>query len=197
MTGLFSPSDEGKKCIQFEGFTGADGKRKPAKNRAGRPTAPATNTVQSAATESTTSNSTTVRPTEAPHTGSAPATTQQQQPVAEQAVSIMPGTDMTMLPPDGIFQEDVAGDEDMFLLSELASSGATRTSDVSWESIRVEGAQERWNGMIVEWQQQEGEEATEDALTELAFYELAQLLLDRKASKMAAETVEAVDLPLV
>ena len=89
-------------------------------------------------------------------------------------------------------------DVDMFLLSELASSGANRTNDVDWGSMRVDDGQERWQDLVMEWQQQEGEEATEDALLTLPFYELAQLLLDRKASaKMAAETVEAVDLPTV
>ena len=64
--------------------------------------------------------------------------------------------------------------------------------------MRVEDGQERWQDLVMEWQQQEGEEATEDALLTLPFYELAQLLLDRKASaKMAAETVEAVNLPTV
>lgn len=89
-------------------------------------------------------------------------------------------------------------DVDMFLLSELASSGASRTNDVDWNSMRVDDGQERWHDLVMEWQQQEGEEATEDALLTLPFCELAQLLLDRKASaKMAAETVEAVDLPTV
>jgi Myb-like DNA-binding domain len=89
-------------------------------------------------------------------------------------------------------------DEEMHLLSELAQSGATRSTEVSWETLRTEDALERWNSIIVEWQQQEGEEATEEALTTYPFYELAQHLLDRKTSaKMAAETVEAVDLPEV
>jgi Myb-like DNA-binding domain len=89
-------------------------------------------------------------------------------------------------------------DEEMHLLSELAQSGATRSTEVTWDTLRTEDAQERWNSIILEWQQQEGEEATEEALTTYPFYELAQHLLDRKTSaKMAAETVEAVDLPEV
>jgi Myb-like DNA-binding domain len=89
-------------------------------------------------------------------------------------------------------------DEEMHLLSELAQSGATRSTDVSWDTLRIDDAHERWNSIINEWQQQEGEEAAEEALTTYPFYELAQLLLDRKTSaKMAADTVEAVALPEV
>ena len=99
---------------------------------------------------------------------------------------------------DHVEPTNAGADLDMFLLSELASSGANRTSEVDWGTLRVDEGQERWNDLVMEWQQQEGEEATEDALMTLSFYELAQLLLDRKASaKMAAETVEAVDLPTV
>jgi len=82
---------------------------------------------------------------------------------------------------------------DMYLLNELASSGANRSSEVDWTTFRADGGQDRWNELVMEWQQQEGEEATEDSLTTLPFYELAQLLLDRKASaKMAADTVDAL-----
>jgi len=90
-------------------------------------------------------------------------------------------------------------DLDMSLLSELANSGAYRTSEFDWDGMRVDfDAQDRWNDLVMEWQSQEGYEATEDALMTLPFYELAQLLLDRKASaKLAAETVEAVDLPTI
>lgn len=89
-----------------------------------------------------------------------------------------------------------APDEDMDLLAELASSGAFRANEVQWDTLRVEDAHERWSALIGEWQQQEGVEATDDALTNLPLSELAQLLMDRKSSaKMAAETVEAVDLP--
>lgn len=90
------------------------------------------------------------------------------------------------------------GDEDMELLSELAASGANRATGVQWDALRMEDAQERWQALVGEWQQQEGAEATDDAITSLPLFELAQLLLDQKSSaKMAAETVEAVDLPIV
>lgn len=94
---------------------------------------------------------------------------------------------------------DITGDVDMYLLSELAQSGANRASEIPWDTLRgTEAAQERWNMLVMEWQQQEGGEATEEALTTLPFCELAQLLLDRKTSaKIAAETVEAIDLPVV
>jgi type II secretory pathway component PulK len=93
---------------------------------------------------------------------------------------------------------DITGDPDMYLLSELAQSGATRASEIPWETLRVEDAQEKWNLLVLEYQQQEGDEATEEPLTTLPFCELAQLLLDRKTNaKIAAQTVEAIDLPVV
>lgn len=92
----------------------------------------------------------------------------------------------------------ITGDADMYLLSELVETGAQRAAEVPWESIRVDDAQERYNMLVMEWQEQEGEDATEEALTTLPLCELAQLLLDRRNSaKTAVETLEAVDLPIV
>lgn len=90
---------------------------------------------------------------------------------------------------------NAAGDIDMDLLSELIATGASRSSEVDWNALHIDDAQNRWHALIGEWQQQEGEEETDEALTSLPLFELAQLLLDRKSSARAAETVEAVDLP--
>ena len=90
-------------------------------------------------------------------------------------------------------ETNAAADFDLYLLSELSSLGAARTSDVSWESLRLENAQERWNELLEEWQ---ANNAMEDSVMDLPVSELAQLMLDRKTSaQRAAETVEAVDLP--
>lgn len=84
-------------------------------------------------------------------------------------------------------------DVDFFLLSELVNSGATRDSEVDWRGWRIENAQERWNQLLTEWQD---ETQPADSVLGLPVHEIAQLLLDRKQqAKMAAETVEAVDLP--
>lgn len=86
-----------------------------------------------------------------------------------------------------------SGDFDSVLLTELASLGVTRASDVSWEGMRLDNAHERWNELFEEWQTQDG--LDESTLT-LPLSEVAQLMLDRKTSaQRAAETVEAVDLP--
>eukprot|EP00980_Cylindrotheca_fusiformis_P000724 scaffold168_cov124-Cylindrotheca_fusiformis.AAC.24 len=84
-------------------------------------------------------------------------------------------------------------DYDAYLLSELISLNATRESDVDWEAIRLESAQERWNELLEEYQ---SSDAMDDSMLSLPLSELARMMLERKASaEQAAETVEAVDLP--
>ncbi len=85
-------------------------------------------------------------------------------------------------------------DMDSYLLSELASMDATRMSDVDWESIRVDNAQDRWMELLEEFQS----DVADDSVVCLPLSSVAQLILDRKTSaQQAAETVEAVDLPTV
>jgi hypothetical protein len=84
-------------------------------------------------------------------------------------------------------------DFDLYLMSELASLGISRSSDVNWEGLRLENAQERWNELLEEWQTNN---ATDDALISLPLSDIAQHMLESKTSaQRAAETVEAVDLP--
>jgi hypothetical protein len=86
-------------------------------------------------------------------------------------------------------------DFDLYLMSELASLGVTRSSDVNWEGLRLDNAHERWNELLEEWQ---SNHATDDSLISLPLSDIAQHMLERKTSaQRAAETVEAVDLPLV
>ena len=90
-------------------------------------------------------------------------------------------------------ESNAAADFDLYVLSELASLGVQRTSDVNWENLRLENAQERWSELLEEWQ---ANNAMEESMVDLPVSELAQLMLDRKTSaQRAAETVEAVDLP--
>eukprot|EP00531_Pseudo-nitzschia_arenysensis_P010362 CAMPEP_0116132360 /NCGR_PEP_ID=MMETSP0329-20121206/9502_1 /TAXON_ID=697910 /ORGANISM="Pseudo-nitzschia arenysensis, Strain B593" /LENGTH=437 /DNA_ID=CAMNT_0003626861 /DNA_START=130 /DNA_END=1443 /DNA_ORIENTATION=+ len=78
-------------------------------------------------------------------------------------------------------------DIDVYLLSELVSLDVNKASEVSWEEIRVENAQERWYELL---------EELDESVTALPVSEIAQLMIDRKQSaQRAAETVEAVDLP--
>lgn len=87
---------------------------------------------------------------------------------------------------------DEAGDMDVYLLSELVSLDVSKASEISWEELRAENAQERWYGLLEEWQSS----IMDDSLLALPISEIAQLILDRKTSaQRAAETVEAVDLP--
>jgi len=86
------------------------------------------------------------------------------------------------------------GDMDSYLLSELANLDATRMSDVEWESIRVDNAQERWMELLEELQSS----GADDSVMTRPLSSVAQMILDQKASaQQAAETVEAVDLPEV
>lgn len=84
-------------------------------------------------------------------------------------------------------------DYDLYLLSEIASFGVNRASDVNWDAIRVDSAHERWNELFEEWQTSDN---MDDSMLALPLSEIAQLIFDQKTSaQRAAETVEAVDLP--
>lgn len=84
-------------------------------------------------------------------------------------------------------------DIDYYILSEIASSGAHHDSEFPWNTLRVDDSLGRWIEILREWQE---EAAPEHSLLQLPIFEIAQLLLERKQqAKMAAETVEAVDLP--
>ena len=83
-------------------------------------------------------------------------------------------------------------DPDVYLLSELVSLEASKATEINWDDLRAENAQERWYGLLEEWQSS----IMDDSLLALSLSEIAQLILDRKTSaQRAAETVEAVDLP--
>lgn len=95
----------------------------------------------------------------------------------------------------GITVEE-GGDVDVYLLSELVSLDISKASDVSWEHLRVDNAQERWFELLQEWETA----LLDDSLLALPLSEIAQLILERKLERKtnaqrAAETVEAVDLP--
>jgi hypothetical protein len=80
-------------------------------------------------------------------------------------------------------------DYDAYLLSELANLNVARASDVTWETIRLENAQDRWGELLEEF-------SSGNNIMALRLSEIAQLMLERKTSaERAAETVEAVDLP--
>ena len=88
------------------------------------------------------------------------------------------------------------GDVDVYLLSELVALDVSKSSDVSWEDLRVDNAQERWFELLQEWENA----LLDDSLLALPLSEIAQLILERKLERKtnaqrAAETVEAVDLP--
>jgi len=84
------------------------------------------------------------------------------------------------------------GDIDIYLLSELVSLDICKTSDICWDDLRVENAQERWYELLEEWQSS----IMDDSLLALPLSEIAQHILERKTNaQRAAETVEAVDLP--
>jgi hypothetical protein len=77
----------------------------------------------------------------------------------------------------------------------LGSLNVTRASDVNWDGIRLESAQERWSELLEEWQ---SSDAMDESMLTLPLSELARIMLERKTSaERAAETVEAVDLPTV
>lgn len=90
-------------------------------------------------------------------------------------------------------------DIDLHILSAVANSNASREMDWSvFVGGEISDPQGRWNTMVDEWQDEDSEAG--ELLTKLRMCEVAQILLERKqqqqgAAKMAAETVEAVDLP--
>ena len=87
---------------------------------------------------------------------------------------------------------DEPGDPDVYLLSELISLEVSKASEINWDDLRAENAQERWYGLLEEWQSS----IMDDSLLALPISEIAQLILDRKTSaQRAAETVEAVFSP--
>lgn len=85
-------------------------------------------------------------------------------------------------------------DFDLYLLVEVASANATKASDVNWDGIRLENPNQRWIELLEEFQAS-GE--MDEAMMAMPVSQVAQHMLDRKTSaQRAAETVEAVDLPL-
>lgn len=85
-------------------------------------------------------------------------------------------------------------DYDLYLLVEVASANATKASDVNWNGIRLENPNQRWMELLEEFQAS-GE--MDEAMMAMPVSQVAQHMLDRKTSaQRAAETVEAVDLPL-
>ncbi|KAL3909553.1 MAG: hypothetical protein SGARI_002549, partial [Bacillariaceae sp.] len=83
-------------------------------------------------------------------------------------------------------------DLDLILLADLVACSVRRVSDVEWDTLRVENAQERWYELMEEFQSS----AADDSLLAMGVSEIAQHMLDQKTSaQRAAETVEAVDLP--
>ena len=85
-------------------------------------------------------------------------------------------------------------DYDLYLLVEVASANATKASDVNWDGIRLENPNQRWIDLLEEFQAS-GE--MDEAMMAMPISQVAQHMLDRKTSaQRAAETVEAVDLPL-
>mmetsp|Transcript_3398 Transcript_3398/g.9492 ORF Transcript_3398/g.9492 Transcript_3398/m.9492 type:complete len:367 (-) Transcript_3398:343-1443(-) len=83
-------------------------------------------------------------------------------------------------------------DMDVLLLKEIASQDCAKASDIGWEELRIENAEERLYELLEDWQSS----IMDEAMLALPISEIAQLIIDQKASaQRAAETVEAVDLP--
>lgn len=96
--------------------------------------------------------------------------------------------------------------DDIHLLGKLVNLEIKNEEDVSWDNLHLKNAHERWIALLQEWQNNENKQTEQivagadsiaaTAKSNLPLSEIAQLLLDRKRSaKMAAETVEAVNLP--
>ena len=101
----------------------------------------------------------------------------------------------TVLPPGaGIPKPNDANRAmDTMLLTELASLGVNRASEVAWNTLTTEHAQARWEELEAEWNADK-----DDNLLALPLSEKAQAILEETTShsaQRAAETVEAVDLP--
>lgn len=89
-------------------------------------------------------------------------------------------------------------DLDTYLLTEVMSH--SNGQEMDWNVVRgVVNAEQRWYTLIEEWQTEDPQ--AEELLQKLSLAEMAQHLLERKQqsvdSKMAAATVEAVELPEV
>ena len=90
-------------------------------------------------------------------------------------------------------RDSANADFDIYLLAELSNLNATRTSDINWDGLRLENAQERWLELFEEFQ---SSGMMDESMMTMPISEIAQLMLERKTSaQRAAETVEAVDLP--
>ena len=86
-------------------------------------------------------------------------------------------------------------DLDTYLLTEVINSGTAREMD--WNAVRgVVDGKARWDALVQDYEDEVG-----NILDKLTLPEVAQLLLERKQAsgdaKLAAATVEAVDLPPV
>jgi hypothetical protein len=95
-------------------------------------------------------------------------------------------------------QQHNPSDYDFYILSEISHSGVTLSSEVNWEAFSPLTdviALQRWEELLQEFHH---EVHPDNIPLEFPMSEVARLLLDRKQqAKMAAETVEAVDLPLL
>lgn len=88
-------------------------------------------------------------------------------------------------------------DLDIYLLTELINQGK---DPPEWSSFTMmQNPQERWNDLFNEWQMEEA--ITPDELGPMTLFQVAHAILQRKQqngdAKLAAATVEAVDLPTV
>jgi hypothetical protein len=88
-------------------------------------------------------------------------------------------------------------DLDIYLLTELINQGK---DPPEWSSFAMmQNPQERWNDLFNEWQMDEA--ITPDELGPMTLFQVAHAILQRKQqngdAKLAAATVEAVDLPTV
>jgi len=117
-------------------------------------------------------------------------------------------------PPINNLEEDTV--INLYLLTTIADSGVAHVSDIGWNAIRgIDNPNCRWEALLQEWHQSITNEEQAD-LSKLPVCDLARVLLNRKQhqpnhkldvvveviddgtgdlAKMAAETVEAVDLP--
>ena len=88
-------------------------------------------------------------------------------------------------------------DLDIYLLTELINQGK---DPPEWSAFNMlQNPQERWNDLFNEWQMDEA--ITPDELAPMTLFQVAHSILQRKQqngdAKLAAATVEAVDLPTV
>lgn len=183
MTGLYSPSDQHKLTTPGRGLMFKENPHKP--NAIPPPRVAASPAVAIP---------------NAPTAGAAAAVAAATAAIAKHVAN--PVLDMLVAQPVSTFTGGVAAppevirEYDLYLLQHLQSSGATTNGDVDWATLprHVLGdPQERWNGLVNEWEAEGGEgEGLSD---------IAKIIFDRKQqegdAKTAAETVEAIDLPIV